>query len=261
MKPLLFLFLNCALLLSCIADGGDEEIDNEEDLPEIASTLDSDILLSFWQILEGENELLLLASNQDPVECLESLTPVLTGNNNLLLTFDHTLATANCQGEIIETAIDLGIRTGLMDIDIMANDITNMGSLEINDNFLGLKMRSSDGLVIPENEINLIPENIAWGYASITPDVANVNGIFNNSLTATITVELNNGNHGHFVYDKADEKLMSVNGTTEWGQAWVLDLPKDDSWSELGDILRRLAFEYPTMTYFFMNAEGEIHEN
>ena len=261
MKSLVFLLLTCALFFSCNGDIDTDEMGNEEDLPEVASTLDSDILLSFWQILEGENELLLLSSNQDPIECLESLTPVLMGTSNLSLSFNHTIATANCQEEVIETAIDLGSHTGLIDIDITTKGMTNMGSLDINDNFLGLKMRTSDGLVIPQSEINLIPENVAWGYASITPDVANINAEFNNSLTATITVDLNNGNHGFFVYDKADEKLMSVNGTTEWGQAWVLDLPRDDSWSELGDILRRLAFDNPTMTYFFMNAEGETHEN
>ena len=260
--PLFFLviFMSCGTdddMTSTPVDPIMEAIDLEE----------VGINLQLWQDLRGDNDYVILASNIEPIECLNTFTPSIESTSPLDISFSATQDEAPCpqRDEIVEERIEVADLEGEFDLRIFVGDAINVGAVVFDEDRMELKLRTKDGLVINEESINRIPEDIAWGYASLTTDEQDIAFLYGSGVIASPSpispeIPLVNGNYGYFNYAESDERFAMINGQTDWGQAIAVDISRDNGWEELGQILRGLETEFPSMTYYFANSESEVYE-
>lgn len=254
-------FIGLFLLMSC---GKDEVIFTES--PRFSTGID--LTISPWQTLPSDAGVFTLAvSNEVPLECSNNVIDLnyAIDNEDISLVSGGVPAQSDCitAPTTLVYSYDLPKEIGEYTITIDNNGFTNIGKLSILEKQLLMKFESEDGLVITSYQQNKIPEDIIWGYTSLsTTEGTDIASTFKGPVLGTALDHVSelrlDGDFGYFVADDY-RHLSRLGDVTDFGQSMILSMQEEGAWDKLGVILSNEVSMFPNVKYEFYNAEGQSY--
>ena len=258
-KYLILLLLGTIISLQSCSD--------DEDLPiNAAFSVEPSFVVELGQTLPAPGRFEINFKNKDAFKCsnIEMNSTLTVTDNQLLVDLSDISLNGDCiEGELyLDNLFEVPTHHENYDLTINLNKgISHMGAVAIFDDFMEIKLQSSERLDLAELRINKIPAQISWGYLNKTVDQSI--DIKDEFLMSTITSSPNDprniflplGNYSHFVVD-GDSQLVSIDGRADFGQAVILDMSTDGNWKILQELLNKAKSQYPNLEFKFYNSNG-----
>lgn len=262
------LCLLLVLLIGLFGCGGEEDL-----LPPTSPEIqEADVTLALWQTLPvEENNLQLLVTNTDPIDCINSnmvfdLSSTTTVIDLEIMGFQAPPACQVGDG-FVTTTLDLSTVAERF-INLTNRGVLNEGKLGITDRAMNLSFLSQDNFLIEESTLQRIPENLVWGYIDLTVDQSvDINMILQQEfpdlfIDANVT-DMAPGYYGHFRFDMNPDidryVPTEIDGVTDFGQTMLFRLAPD-RWSDFSNFIVEASSRFG-FSYNIFNAQGEVINN
>jgi len=145
--------------------------DMEEEQMDSMDPIDVNTRLSLSQnLVVGENTIQLIIENDEPIDCLESITANLTDDSDgkhLEISY-QTNPGCTVVNEFESVTLDLDFQAGETLFDLSIEGVRNEAKVSQDEEKFEIKFSTTDKLVIDKLTIYRIPDHIAWGYSNLS---------------------------------------------------------------------------------------------
>ena len=147
----------------------------------------------------------------------------------------------------LTTDIPLGsIPDGSTDLEVnLRESVHNEGTLHNEDSHYRISLRTQHGIDLPYKKLFKIQEGTIWGYIGYRTEISPVVDQFFSDLTQlTAEGDYEQGNYGHFTYDKSAEETISFEDNHElpFVSRFLLKLTSDKD--ELVNLIEQYRQQY-----------------